>query len=243
MNIQFRATLTKTFLLLILSLFMAACSSTKYSAQSVYEGPSVELYKGACFGTCPIYRVSYYDDGTLLYEGRRFTERLGFHTRKATEEERRALRQNLQNMDWESYEPYYDSRLPDLAMSVIKKGDHTTKFKEEAPKELQVLGKLLEKIADDGSWEKISNFTDEEPPASNELIIKTKDNKDPAEIIKDISFSSLQVKKKISDHMATWLLHYDSQEVSPGQLYLALTSHPDVDMVEFDVQLKLREEE
>ena len=83
--------------------------------------------------------------------------------RMATPEEKRAIQQNIDHMKWTAYKPYYESRLPDLSMSVIKKGSFTTKFKEEAPLELQVMGKLLEKIAESGNWDKISGYTDEEP--------------------------------------------------------------------------------
>jgi hypothetical protein len=37
----------------------------------------VTLERGACFGACPIYRVSLYEDGRVVYEGERFVDVLG----------------------------------------------------------------------------------------------------------------------------------------------------------------------
>jgi hypothetical protein len=41
----------------------------------------VSLSRSICFGTCPDYEVSLYDDGTLVYEGRRFVNVVGHKTK------------------------------------------------------------------------------------------------------------------------------------------------------------------
>lgn len=41
---------------------------------------AVTLERGACFGACPIYKVTIYTDGTVVYEGERFVEVEGRQT-------------------------------------------------------------------------------------------------------------------------------------------------------------------
>jgi hypothetical protein len=40
------------------------------------------LERGPCYGTCPIYKVSVFSDGTLKYEGIRFVKKTGAQTGK-----------------------------------------------------------------------------------------------------------------------------------------------------------------
>jgi hypothetical protein len=39
----------------------------------------ITLDRGACFGTCPIYRVAIHGDGRVVFEGGRFVARTGTH--------------------------------------------------------------------------------------------------------------------------------------------------------------------
>ncbi len=41
--------------------------------------PAIELSRGACLGGCPIYQVSLYSDGRVMYTGTQFVHRLGVH--------------------------------------------------------------------------------------------------------------------------------------------------------------------
>lgn len=54
-----------THFLLALSLSLAAAV------------PVITLERTTCFGTCPAYTLSIYEDGTVVYEGRQFVKRKG----------------------------------------------------------------------------------------------------------------------------------------------------------------------
>lgn len=71
-----------TFLLLsFLSLALAACannknlnrSSTKHHAPLEY----LQMERTACFGKCPVYSIELYNDGRIIYTGKRFIEDSG----------------------------------------------------------------------------------------------------------------------------------------------------------------------
>ncbi len=54
-------------LLVVSTLGVAACLPTTF----------VRLERTECLGDCPVYTVTLYEDGTVLYEGRRFATPLG----------------------------------------------------------------------------------------------------------------------------------------------------------------------
>jgi hypothetical protein len=204
--------------------------------------PIIEMSKGACFGQCPTYRLSVYEDGTILYEGKRFTDRIGIHSRQLTDTEYSTIQHNLSNLRWDEYQEYYDSRLPDLQMVTMKKGAYTVKFKEDSPRELQVLSDLLSMYADQGAWDKLAHHGNAPDYIQNEITVQLKEGYSANDLLMDMQIASVSIHKEVSATMNTWLLKYDNQEISAGQLYYALQQSPKVLKVEFNVQLKLRDE-
>jgi hypothetical protein len=68
----------------------------KASLPSIPDDLQVTLSRGACFGLCPIYSVTLYSDGTVLFEGQRHTKVLGFQFGQIEEP---AIRQVIEELD------------------------------------------------------------------------------------------------------------------------------------------------
>ena len=167
-------------------IFLASCSVSNKSMRYQASSPVIEMNKGACFGQCPIYRLSLYSDGTVLYEGLRFTDRVGIYSRNLTSSEQRTLDHNLSNLSWDSYKGYYESRLPDLQMITLSDGIHTVKFKEECPVELEVLSNLLSKYADSGNWEKLADHSTSPDYTKDNVTVQLVDGHTANEVIQDL---------------------------------------------------------
>ena len=163
-------------------------------------------------------------------------------TATLSEKELNTLRHNLTNLRWESYNPYYESRLPDLQMTTLTRGPYTVKFKEESPIELRVFGDLLNAYAEIGEWIKLSGNGGDPDYIQNEITVQLKPGTTPEALLTSLGLSSLKINKVVSDSMNTWLFNYDSKMISPGQLYYALISDKNVLNAEFNIQLKLRNE-
>ena len=43
---------------------------------------SVLMGRGACYGTCPVYTMEVFENGTLVYNGKNFVDKLGFYEKK-----------------------------------------------------------------------------------------------------------------------------------------------------------------
>src|SRR5690606_33258468 len=87
----------------------------------------VTLERGACFGTCPIYKVTIYTDGTVVYEGERFVETEGTHTTTIEPEVVQQLIEGFEAagyFDWEDeYTEMNVTDLPTIITSVTRDGE------------------------------------------------------------------------------------------------------------------------
>jgi hypothetical protein len=62
----------------IISIFTLVFSITLLTvAQSESKDPVVTLSRTACFGTCPVYTLKIFEDGSVVYEGREFVKKKG----------------------------------------------------------------------------------------------------------------------------------------------------------------------
>ena len=51
----------------------------------------IKLQRGPCFGPCPIYKVTIYDNGTVIYNGEEFVKTKGKHKINISKEKIREL--------------------------------------------------------------------------------------------------------------------------------------------------------
>jgi hypothetical protein len=71
----------------------------------------IGLRRSPCFGKCPVYRVTLYDDGHLEYVGERYVERLGHHTGRINPEDFHALATFIREADFMALEDRYATPL------------------------------------------------------------------------------------------------------------------------------------
>ena len=62
----------KWLTLFLLGVLAAACSLAAPAPTPDYASLVITLERTACFGTCPIYKLTVYGDGRVEYEGERF---------------------------------------------------------------------------------------------------------------------------------------------------------------------------
>lgn len=62
-------------------LLFAGCKSSKYSINEPDKngGVVMSIERTPCFGACPVFTATLYENGLLLYNGKRFTYSLGCH--------------------------------------------------------------------------------------------------------------------------------------------------------------------
>jgi hypothetical protein len=86
-----RATGTQLLVVLSFLLSLPALGADQPAAPA-HPPILASLERTACFGTCPIYKVTVHTDGTVEYQGKRFVKVVGQQVAKLSPEQVKALR-------------------------------------------------------------------------------------------------------------------------------------------------------
>jgi hypothetical protein len=82
------------------------------------SGLFLTLEKTACFGTCPIYSLLIFQDGTAIYEGRRFVSDSGSFKINFTPEQLNAIKAKAEEIKYFELEDKYDSPVTDFPTTI-----------------------------------------------------------------------------------------------------------------------------
>lgn len=104
-----------------------AASAQRAAARDKEQITEVTLERTACFGSCPIYKVTLRSDGTVIYEGKRFVSMMGTYKGQAYGFDRLAefvLAQDYFNLKDDYSRPVTD--MPSAITSVVRGGKRKT---------------------------------------------------------------------------------------------------------------------
>ncbi|MBZ0298736.1 MAG: DUF6438 domain-containing protein [Anaerolineae bacterium] len=118
------------------------------------------LERTACFGTCPMYTVTIYADGTVAYEGERFVEVTGTQTTMIDPAVVEKLVRIFDDAGYFSWEDEYTQQnvtdLPSVITSVTRDGETKRIVRyagdDSAPLALPFLENWLDRIAGTAQW-------------------------------------------------------------------------------------------
>lgn len=122
----------------------------------------ITLERTACFGTCPIYKITLRRDGTATYVGRRFVDRIGTYKGNVYGFERLAQfveAQGFFKMNNEYTVAVTD--LPSAITSAVRQGQRktVTDYGDKEPLELWAIEHAIDGIVANTKWEKVSDKT------------------------------------------------------------------------------------
>jgi hypothetical protein len=97
------------------------------TAQDSEAKVAITLERTPCFGGCPIYTVTIFDDGTVIYNGTRFVETTGEQTSEIDPETVTLMVEALANAGYFEWDEAYDIRtvtdVPSVITSVTRDGE------------------------------------------------------------------------------------------------------------------------
>jgi (2Fe-2S) ferredoxin len=142
-------------LLIALLLGTAAVGAQQPGAQV-----ALTLERTACFGACPMYTVTVYDDGTVVYEGERFVDVTGTQTTEIDPATVEMMVQAFSDAGYFGWDEAYDrmtvSDLPTVITSVTRNGETHRIVRYEgdssAPLALPYLEAWLDRMARTAMW-------------------------------------------------------------------------------------------
>lgn len=145
-------------LIVVLITTLASCTSVKENVVlNTAEKLKVEISRGACFGTCPIYTLSLNNDRLVKYSGKRFVEHQGVYNWYMDRADYKALEKLLSTKEL-SESAAYNMRAQDLPLTSVtiynERDTISIKHKGEIPKDLKLsLTELEFMLLKNANWE------------------------------------------------------------------------------------------
>jgi hypothetical protein len=164
-----RETILKRYLIFITLILVTALTVTAQKrkgnpqnerARGGEQITEITLERTACFGTCPMYKITLRRDGTATYIGRRFVDRVGTYKGNVYGFER--LAQFVESQGFFKLNNEYTvavTDLPSTITSAVRQGQRKTivDYGNIAPLELWAIEQAIDGIVANTKWEKISD--------------------------------------------------------------------------------------
>ena len=141
--------------ILTLLLLIALASTQNIAQQSSDSGLLVTMKRGNCFGGCPVYMVSIFGDGTVIYEGKDFVKVKGKRTHKISKNKVQRLIREFQRIHYFSLKDKYtedenglsftDGRSTTTSIRLNGRSKEVYNY-YGAPKSLERLEKMIDNI-------------------------------------------------------------------------------------------------
>jgi hypothetical protein len=132
-------------LLLIVFSVLLSCSFTKNTPKAEVD-LIITLQRTACFGTCPIYKIEIYSDGSGTYTGTRFVENIGITKFSLSETQLNLILTEAEAIGFTNMKEEYSEPISDLPTTFIQIKNKKIKDYVGAPKTLKNLEKLIDQI-------------------------------------------------------------------------------------------------
>ena len=153
-----------------LLLAMAVCVAVILTSVGCSKPPTpddvsdvvITLQRGPCFGACPVYKLTVYGDGRVVYQGIRFVGVEGTRTAIINEDKIRQLVNEFHAIDYFSLDDEYldadATDLPSATTSITLNGQTKTVAHYHgdfsAPEELTTLEDKIDEIVSTERWVK-----------------------------------------------------------------------------------------
>ena len=132
-------------LFLILLGILLSCGLTKKANTSEIE-LIISLQRTACFGTCPIYKIEIFSDGSGIYTGTRFVENIGITKFSLSETQLNLILTQAEVIGFTNMQEEYSEPISDLPTTFIQIKNKRIRDYTGAPKTLKNLENLIDQL-------------------------------------------------------------------------------------------------
>jgi len=240
-----------TQLILMLSFFsFFGCKSTKppiESTQSMIK--ELSFYTGPCFGTCPVYTMTITPDGTLKYEGEKFTEMTGVWENKLDKEAYAEIIALFEKANLRQYPDEVERLISDIPTKKLsftdEKGSKTVKYAYIKDQSVLDIEHKMTALTELNNWVQISKPTNTSGYPdyfiTNEIIIQLKKGVDAKVFAQRYAKQGGEIIKSVSPPMNMWLFKYKEGTMTAREMITDIKNQPEVVEAEFNKQLEMRD--
>lgn len=160
----------------IAALLVVSCKSKEQAVAAVTaesapveeklaEGPQplATIQRTSCFGKCPMYKATFFDNGEVTYVGKRFVENVGTYTTLISVEDLESIRTMAEEVDYFGMEDAYPTPVADFPKCLtsfhLNGKDKNILNGENAPHGLISFERHLDGLLKERDWTKVSDNT------------------------------------------------------------------------------------
>jgi hypothetical protein len=143
---------------LLVAAFFVSCRSAKNAFKKATNNTYISIEQTPCFGECPIYKLTVYENGSALLDARRFMDSIGVFEAKVNLDTLCVTFEEAKKCKWETYDEEYISGYSDMPATVIQystnqRDTFTVRFEgERAPLQLLWITERLKSIKGAAKW-------------------------------------------------------------------------------------------
>lgn len=139
-------------LFLGISLFIHCSSSKKIPSNTTDLEVFLSFSKGPCYGKCPVYNLTVFENGLIEFQGVQYTTRLGFFYKWMDKKQFQDWEERLSELEWQDYDTYYPNPVSDFPVHKLSFREHEIAGNQILPLEVQEIFQSLDSIADESNW-------------------------------------------------------------------------------------------
>jgi len=202
--------------------------------------PLVAMEKGPCFGRCPVYSMTVYQNGVASYDGKQYSDLEGLQVKRISNAALAELKSTLESANLFRFQDAYRSRLPDLqSVKITYYTEDRYKSiigKDGRPKPVTEIQQLLEEIVNGGGWEpKNPEGTDEDSNIiENEMRVQLMNGVDINAWVRRYRRQEMELLRAISANSNYWLVGFNAQKNDPEEVLAIVQADLQVLNAEFN---------
>jgi len=218
---------------LVLAIFVfMACKSKKNISEPTKEGKLISLQMTGCYGYCPVYTLTVFNSGKLLFEPQMFTFQTDTIEKKITDTQLTNLKRIVTETNLTQYPDRIESGIADAAMGILKIYDpeKSVMGSIDRPEPLLNLEHHLKELGKAHGIETMKgrNPADPHPETAKEVIVSLKEEVNAGNWIMQFGDMKLRLVKRLPSGN-TWLIEYDTTQLTEAQVLEVFTTDKDVE--------------
>ena len=155
-----RHILSIIIILFALVLSVVGCGEPKTPVPTDLQSVVITLERTACYGYCPVYKLTVYGDGRIIYEGTKYVKIVGTRTASISDDQIKQLIDEFRKIDYfslkDSYQHLDATDMPGVITSLTIDGQKKTVNHYHgdlsAPKSLTNLENAIDHIVSSDQW-------------------------------------------------------------------------------------------
>jgi len=233
--------------LIMMGTFMANAQEDFIPESNLIE---MELFKSACFGLCPSYRLTIYKNKMAIYKGYSNVDKEGIYVKKLSGKEYKQVCKAFKKSDFETIENnFFDNNIADAPittlaynvkgeMTIIKKNIKWNEVLDDLESKMVTVGKssgwtLKQSIAKPERGEHKNHI-------ENEIIVTLNKDTDAASWAKQYEDYDMKLKKKLSPRYNIWVVEFNLDRADSQEFMDIIRDDKSVKTAEFNIQVKPR---